>query len=304
MLGSAVHDVLEKIVKRAVQNLPADLENALRIEATAVPWPSGKESDAIIRDAARRTIRDAGIGLFEMEKVLELNMRPVIERAKQLDWDDPGSPVNVLAAEVLGKIEMMDPEGRGREIFFKADRVDRMNAEKGEIRFTDYKTGKPICELKTEKNRREHLLKGIERGERLQAAAYVLGAGPGTPASGRYLFLKPNAPDYATTFAVSTDDGDMIDAFHEAVRAVLGAWDWGCFFPRIVKNDLKNEPDRCRRCEVAEACIRGDSGHRTRLTRWIERMNDPEREPADRSLFDEKMLDLWGIGDRREDTDE
>ena len=240
---------------------------------------------------------------------MELKIRPVIERARQFDWGDSGTQVFVLAAEVLGKIEMMDPEGRGREVFFKADRVDRMNAENGEIRFTDYKTGKPLCELKTEKNRREHLLKGIERGERLQAAAYVLGAGPEISASGRYLFLKPDVPDYATTFSVSTEDGDMIDAFRNAVRSILGAWDWGCFFPRIVQNDLKNEPNRCGRCEVAEACIRGDSGHRTRLTRWIERMNDPERESADRSLFDEKMLELWdigggNIGDRREDTEE
>jgi hypothetical protein len=51
---------------------------------------------------------------------------------------------------------------------------------------------------------------------------------------------------------------------------VLAAWDAGALFPRLVDPAGRNEPSRCKLCRVAEACLRGDSGARSRLLELAE----------------------------------
>ena len=68
---------------------------------------------------------------------------------------------------------------------------------------------------------------------------------------------------------------------------MLGAWDAGSFFPRVVDPAGRNEPVRCSYCAVAEACLRGDSGARNRLFAWAEKAREePERlDPVDQALL-------------------
>jgi hypothetical protein len=49
---------------------------------------------------------------------------------------------------------------------------------------------------------------------------------------------------------------------------VLAAWEAGALFPRLVDVAGRQEPARCRFCRVAEACLRGDSGARSRLAAY------------------------------------
>ena len=65
---------------------------------------------------------------------------------------------------------------------------------------------------------------------------------------------------------------------------VLAAWDAGEFFPRLV-DEKGAEPDACRFCDVAEACLRGDSGARARLAAWTGAQHD---DPS-------SLLALWRL---------
>jgi hypothetical protein len=57
-------------------------------------------------------------------------------------------------------------------------------------------------------------------------------------------------------------------------------------FPRLVLADEDTEPRACEWCEVAAACLRGESSQRARLRRWADA---PERADAtdagERALF-------------------
>ena len=92
----------------------------------------------------------------------------------------------------------------------------------------------------------------------------------------------------AREFEAGPLDKDLADAFTKSVRSVLGVWDAGTFFPRIVDPAGREEPGRCKRCEVAEACLRGDSGARLRLFEWSERREDLAPEEA-------ALLEVWRL---------
>ncbi len=62
------------------------------------------------------------------------------------------------------------------------------------------------------------------------------------------------------------------------------------FFPRLLDATLAKTPASCRWCDVAEACVFGDSGARRRLARFAEQGSrlDGEAEAV--------LLDLWDLG--------
>ena len=139
----------------------------------------------------------------------------------------------------------------------------------GELLLTDYKTGRAPSTAKLPATRRRHLLERVRAGTSLQALAYLLAAGAG--ARGRYLYLRPDLEE--RELAIGADDSDLPEfhaAFAGAVAAALGVWDAGAFFPRLVDPSGTKEPPRCASCEVAEACLRGDSGSRSRLVEWAD----------------------------------
>jgi hypothetical protein len=194
----------------------------------------------------------------------------------------------VLRVESRDDVTVHDAAGRSRPLRFRADRVDQGAAG---LRFTDYKTGKPLSAATKPEYRRRHFLDRVRAGSHLQAAAYLLAAA-GRQAEGRYLYLRPDLKEEDRSFAVTRDDAEITAAFDRAVQAVLGAWDAGSFFPRVVDPAGRNEPVRCSYCAVAEACLRGDSGARNRLFAWAEKARE---EPETLAAADQALLAVWRL---------
>jgi hypothetical protein len=144
--------------------------------------------------------------------------------------------------------------------------------------------------------RRKHLQKAIASGKNLQAAAYALAAGG--EGQGRYLFIDPelDLDRESLDRRVGADDRELIDTFDAAVHSLLEAWDLGSFFPRLVETDLVKENPACEYCELTAACVRGDSGMRQRLVRWVEaREAAPDGEVGDP---ERALLAAWHVGAR------
>ncbi|HTQ81503.1 MAG TPA: PD-(D/E)XK nuclease family protein, partial [Thermoanaerobaculia bacterium] len=233
-------------------------------EAVPVAWPDGEGFERLLAGNAHRVVEEEGISLPGLARALAARARPFLEVARMSDWGEPGTVVSVLGAEVLGAIDIPLPAGGSRPVRFKADRIDHLD---GELRLTDYKTGRPLSTAKTEKKRAEHFLKGVRTGTRLQAVAYRLAASQaGWPALGRYLYLKPELE--TREFSASAGAPELEQAFQQATAEIFAAWEAGTFFPRVVDLSGRAEPGRCGFCSVAEACLRGDSGARGRLFEW------------------------------------
>jgi hypothetical protein len=199
---------------------------------------------------------------------------------------------------VVGLLPVRDKAGRIRAVRFKADRVDRIDPARGSggsLRWTDYKTGKPFSDKKTDQRRRADFLNRVRAGTNLQGVAYLQAAEGREPGqTGRYLFLRPNAEE--REFAVPFGDPDFTPAFANAVEAVLGTWDEGGFFPRLVDPKGQKEPVRCGFCAVSEACLRHDSGSRLRLFEWTV----AEAAEAERTAAEAALLRVWRLPVREE----
>lgn len=274
LLGNLVHAVLERIATEAGAGQDGT--------AVPVPWPSDDDLDRWLEDEAAKLLAEEGIFLRGLARALAEQVRPRLDAARETDWSD--GPVPVLRVEDEGALAVVDAAGRPREVRFRADRVDLLDG--GALRRTDYKTGKPISEAKTPAKRHQHFLQKVRAGTHLQGVAYRLAGRAGEPAAGRYLYLKPDVEE--REFQAGPLDLGLADAFAASVRAVLGVWDAGTFFPRIVDPAGREEPGRCKRCEVAEACLRGDSGARLRLFEWSERRED--LAPGEAAL-----LEVWRL---------
>ena len=290
VLGNAVHGALEAIVAHA--GAPAGVELAALAEAAPVPvpWPDDAELDALLADASRRALADAGMPLPGLARALAARARPYVERARTLDWPADGGPLPVVGAEVEGEVVALDAAGEPRRLRFRADRVDRGGGGDGALRLTDYKTGRPLSERTKPETRAQHHLRGLYAGQRLQATAYRLAAGAadagtlsaGAEAVGRYLFLKPDLP--SDEMAEASAAGDAFPVGFDAVATgLLAAWDAGAFFPRLVDPHGEKEPARCGFCEVSEACLRLDSSARRRLVRWNHERAGPADGAAERA---------------------
>ncbi|HQT93864.1 MAG TPA: PD-(D/E)XK nuclease family protein [Thermoanaerobaculaceae bacterium] len=283
-VGTAVHRVLERIVREAAPGPPATLAEALAASPVAVVWPGTEALRAIVRDVCARLARETGLALPGLDRVLARQAAPLLESARRLAWPAIGAAL-VTGAEVAGSLALRTDNGE-RVLAFRVDRVD---AADGGIVLTDFKTGKPFSTAKKEATRRRHLLRAVSRGEALQAAAYALAAGPG--AEGRYLFLRPDLDAEAAAAVVRKDDGEFVTAFEAAAGAVVSVWDRGALFPRLEEPDEGNEPRRCSSCEVRDACLRGDSGSRRRLALWAAVNADAD----DLSEAEAALLGVWRL---------
>ncbi len=255
LVGSVVHRVLEAVVRRA--GAPAGRGTPLAAVASAepvrVPWPGREELEEMVRDAAREV--SLGQGVPVLAPALARAARRYLERARELEWAEEAR--EVLGAEVEGTSTLELPGGETVEIRFRADRVDR-----GEevLVLTDYKTGKSGAKPRTL----------LRKGERLQAAVYACcDAGD---AEGRYVYLAPDSK--------RGDDREDRSAAAELVRVVdilLAAWRAGLAVPRWEAPG--GEGPACRYCDLQEACLKGDSTFRARLSRAVEaaeaRPDDP-----------------------------
>ncbi len=297
-VGTAVHRVLERIVREAAPGAPATLAEALAGPPVAVAWPGTEPLRAIVRDVCARLVRETGLALPGLDRVLEQQLAPLLESARRLAWPEAGAAL-VAGAEAAGSLALRTGDGE-RALGFRVDRVD---AAAGGTVLTDFKTGRPFSTAKKEATRRRHLLRAIGRGEALQAAAYALAAGPG--AEGRYLFLCPDLDAEAAAAVVRGDDGEFAAAFETAVGAVVSLWDRGAFFPRLEEPNEGDEPRRCASCEVRDACLRGDSGSRRRLALWAAANADADGlSGAEAALLGVWRLHVEAAGQRGAGEDE
>ena len=63
------------------------------------------------------------------------------------------------------------------------------------------------------------------------------------------------------------------ERFDDVTARLLHAWRVGAFGPRL-EGASGSEPRQCEWCAVSAACLRGDSGARRRLMRWLESVGD------------------------------
>ncbi len=270
IVGTAVHRVLEAIVRAAIPGAPESLAAALAGPPAAVAWPEPAALQALAGEVCARLARESGLALPGFDRVLARQAAPLLDAARRLAW--PASGVATVAGvEVTGELALPGPAG-DQPLAFRVDRVDLAD---GCAVLTDFKTGAPISEGKKEATRRRHLLREVRRGSALQAVAYALAGGRG--AEGRYLFLRPDVETEAAVAAVAEDDAEFAAAFAAATSAVAAAWERGAFFPRLEEPDGGDEPRRCSSCEVRDACLRGDSGARRRLASWAAAHTGAER---------------------------
>ena len=258
LLGSVVHAALEVLVGDALSGSPLDLES----EGTPVPRPQAARVEQVVQEMAERELREAAIPIPSFARVIAGVALPMVFEAFERDWSED-EPPRVLGVEVSARVEVPDAAGTLRALRFRADRVDRVA---GALRLSDYKTGASAVTGKRPDTRRKKLLQGIARGELLQAAVYAQLA-PG--AEGRYLHLATAQPEEVRAPAL-VGDPEVGTALAQALDVVLGARDAGVYVPHLLDFGKDQEPRACARCEVKEACLRGDSGARGRLRRFVE----------------------------------
>jgi RecB family exonuclease len=264
LIGSVVHDVLEKIVTDA--GVPARLELDPLAPGHDVPWPEASALDALLLDAASRVLRAEGIPMPGFADVLARRARDPLERARALDWPS-GVLRDVLGAESKGAAQLIGDGGRELRVLFRADRVDRAGSD---LLLTDYKTGQPsYMSVKKQATRHAKLLAAIGEGTALQGAAYArVDPGEGI-ARGRYLSLKEGA-EAPCDVEVAGDDAAMQERFEETVRVLWAQRAVGSFLPRLVGKGGEI-PTRCKEwCEVRDACLQHDTRSRHRLRAWAD----------------------------------
>jgi len=281
LVGNVVHRVLEAVASEAAVPSHVSLEEALAHGPTRVPWPEAARLDEILREASRATAREEGVALRGFASMLAHQAAPLVDRLRELDWPG-GVRDDVLGVEIEGQVSIGLP-GLGRHALrFRADRVDALADG---VVFTDYKTGrKPISAAKRESTRRKHLLEQVSRGMRLQVPAYAL-ASPGGAGRGRYLFAGPDLEADVAQVVIERGDDEVRTRFEAASERLLAAWLQGGLVPRLLDWQKGDEPADCARCELAAACVRGDSGSRRRLEQWLAASaEDPDRlTPVERS---------------------
>lgn len=258
LLGSVVHRALEVLVRDALPGSSTDLEGV----GTPVPRPALPRVEEALFAAAEHELRDAAIPIPGYAQVLARAALPMVAEAFEFDWSGE-EPPHVLGVEVDAQVEILDAAGTPRSLRFRADRVDRVA---GGLRLSDYKTGRSKVKGKKEDTRRKKFLAFIANGALLQGAVYA-SLRPG--AEGRYLYLDATKQGDAPFLAL-TADGEVQGALGEALAAVLGARDAGAYVPRLLDIKEDQEPRTCERCEVKQACLRGDSSATGRIRRFLE----------------------------------
>lgn len=272
LVGNVVHAVLEGLIVEAGGAAKIPLADALARGPVRVAWPEPSQLAALAHAAAEEAARAEGIVQQGFARLLVRRALPLLERIRALDFAGGGR--EVLGAELEGSFELARAGGRARRVSFRADRADPVD---GGVALVDYKTGAPVHPTaKGEGTRREHLLRQIANGRRLQGPAYAF-AGPPVRVGG-YLFAKPELEDGNARVAIAQDDGGARAAFEGAASDLLAAFELGAFPPRLLGGKRAGSARACATCDVSEACLQGETGSRRHLAAWL-RHHDaaPER---------------------------
>lgn len=299
--GDALHGVLHRIVRAAMpdpERAPATVAQALEHPPFRVAWPALPTLEEWTRQECERAVRQAGVALPGLTALLQAQLRPMLELARQVEWGDAGVLEGVLGAEVEAAIElhpMLGPGASGQLLHFRADRADRTAVPDNVLQLTDYKSGRPLSDAKKEATRYEKLVQAIASGTALQAAVYAQSGGGAS--IGRYVYLGADGDSTARVIEVGGADPIARAALQDALGRLVRAWRQGALFPRLVEADGRKEPHLCELCDVKQACVRGDSGMRRRLPMWIEgSLPQHDRGRTSGSPAEEALLDLWALG--------
>jgi len=235
------------------------LEDVEEQDGQAPAWPAAERLRAKALEHAARSLREEGLYTPGLDALVAARALELAAAARRLDGSDP--TLRVLAAEVEGWI----PIPGKRRLTFRADRVER---SAGLLRLTDWKSGAVFQrEVTGATTRARHLADHLRKGTHLQGFVYAIAGG-----EGRYVALKPDFREDANrVYSVLGEDDAARALFEAAVDALLAAWDAGAFFPRLVEPAGRKENPACASCEVAAACVRGDSGSRRRFGAFVQR---------------------------------
>ncbi len=265
LLGSVVHEVLQRIVEETAETNTASLIELAGAGGRHVPWPDPERLREMVVAAAGTVVARNGLAATGVAPLLAAQVGPFLEVARLMDWPD-GIAHEVVAAEVEGSVEV---GGAGRVRF----RADRLDCEGENLVLVDYKSAGPISTAKTESTRRDHLLNEVARGRTLQAVAYALATPEPFRGVGRYLSLKPfvgGAPEEARRASVGLEDVEVVAAFTGAVETIVRGWVNGGLPPRVEEAHKPGKtPPACGYCPVAQACLRSDSGYLRRIVAWM-----------------------------------
>ena len=302
-VGSLVHKVAERIVRWKLPSSRPSLEQLDRQTAEKVSWPDEEMLRRVVDEEAERLVRSEGIGLAGYAEILAEIALPHLEVLRRLESEPDARGRRTLAAEIEGRYELTDTAGDPRPISFRADRVD-LDGE--QFLVTDYKTGganKEYLSSAKPETRKKHFVYALREGKLFQAPLYAL-ATAGGDGWGRFLFLDPNFEhgDDRRALSVGADDREIIEAFGQAARTAVAIWDHGAFFPRLQQPEKEDEPTACGYCQLAEACLRGDSGAKGRLAGWATTHADERPKSKGPAKALTALLDLWHLpakeGDR------
>jgi RecB family exonuclease len=271
LVGNVVHAVLERLVVEAGGAVGVSLDEARARGAVRVPWPEPARLAALAREEAAAAAREAGVVLAGFARLLASRALPVLERVRALDWAAGDGPA-VLGAEVTGSVAIPRAGGGERQLAFRADRADLVA---GGVALVDYKTGQPVSSAQRPAKRAEHLLVQIAQGRRLQGPAYARSAP--FVREGRYLFAKEGVADEHARVAIAREDAAAAEAFEAAASALLDAYELGAFPPVLLGAGRSGAARACASCDVAEACLQGETGARRHLAAWLAR-HDEESE--------------------------
>ena len=278
LVGNAVHRALERIVAAATGE-PRPLAALDASAAQAVPWPDEASFETLVRQAATDVLLDDGIALPGFARALAGLVRPLLASARRVLWPG-GVPLVALGVEASGETRL------GSRVLRMT--VDLVELRGDRLRLIDYKTGRPASESARADTRRRAFAQAIARGRALQAPAYQ--SALGARGEGAYLYLRPDLDPEQALYRVAPEphDDDLRGAFVRSSAAALQAFEAGAFFPRLVDASLAREPRACAHCEVAEACVRRDSGARRRLVRWLE-----QAQPV--TALEQSLRVLWDL---------
>lgn len=269
-LGNLVHRILERMAIAAgvpnrgqLEDIPVDAAG------TEVPWPDA----TTLQRWLEKEVMECGDGgvaaLPGLAKLLIARAQQVLEVIRRCEWPADLRP-GVLAVEAKGAATIQTGAGALR-LHFRADRIERR--EHG-LLLTDEKTGSPFWGVrKKEESRIGKVLKEVEAGAHLQAAAYALSEGPG-PRSGAYFYARPDWEGEGKGHRAIEISPQAIPGLREKFDASAGALlqlhQIGARTPRLV-DEQGDMPRRCEWCAVSEACSQFDTGARNRLGDWTKR---------------------------------
>lgn len=259
--GDVVHRVLAAIAGGA-QTVRSSWHEAISRQPHARHWPAPAEVEALTLRIAAEAAREAGIHARGLAVALARRALVFLETASECDWKPQPPPV--VGVEVEGRVPVTDGEGRTRWLRFACDRLDRGSG--AGVVGSDYKTGRPLLDVKTTEARRNHLLAAIRKGAALQAAVYALAAGQ--EGVGRYLYLAPDIEPTERELVIHHDDLQAGAALAEIATVLLGIWDEGALLPRLTDPGGRESGEACRFCELAEACLQHDTTARQRIAAW------------------------------------